>query len=237
MSTDPLGRWLTRRQALKHAGTGFGYLALAGLLGRDAGALAAAGGSPSREHPLAPKAAALPGQGQADHLPVHERGHLPDGHLGLQAAAPEGRRQGRAGRRGPDRLEVQVPPARPDRHVGLRAVPAHGQARRHALLPPRPAHRHAGPPRGRDPAPHRHGDRVADPAVAGRVAPLRAGDREPGPPRLRDHQPAAQLRRGGQLRQRVPPGPFPGDQDQRQRLHAEPRRPRRPGRSSASRST
>ena len=47
--------WPTRRQALKHAGTGFGYLALAGLMGRDVEALAASGASPSREHPLAPK--------------------------------------------------------------------------------------------------------------------------------------------------------------------------------------
>jgi Protein of unknown function (DUF1501) len=59
---DPsaLSGWLTRRQALKHAGTGFGYLALAGLLGRDTKSLAAAGASPSREHPLAPRAPHFP---------------------------------------------------------------------------------------------------------------------------------------------------------------------------------
>jgi hypothetical protein len=44
----------------------------------------------------------------------------------------------------------------------------------------------------------------------GRVAALRPGDREPGSARLRHHQPAAELRRRGELRQRVPPGPLPG---------------------------
>ena len=43
---------ISRRQALKHAGTGFGYLALAGLLGRDTPRARAAPDSPG---PLAPK--------------------------------------------------------------------------------------------------------------------------------------------------------------------------------------
>ena len=52
----------------------------------------------------------------------------------------------------------------------------------------------------------------------GRLAALRPGHREPGPARLRHHQPAAELRRRGQLRQRLPAGPLPGHAHQRHRL-------------------
>ena len=231
-----LGR-LTRREALRHAGTGFGYLALAGLLGRDAGALAATGASPSREHPLAPKAPHFPAKAkriiflfmngaisQMDTWDYKPQLQKDDGKVGPGGGVLTGSKFKfqQYGQTGTWVSELFPHMAR---HVQL------------ALLHPRPAHRHAGPPRGRDAAPYRHGDRVVDPAVVGRLAPLRAGDGEPGHPRLRDHQPGAQLRRGGQLRQRVPPGPFPGDQDQRQRLHGEPRGPDGPSPCNASRST
>ena len=72
--------------------------------------------------PLAPKTPHFTAEGEADHLPVHGGGDLADGHLRVQAAAPEGRRQARPRRRHADRVEVQVPPARPDRHLGLRAA-------------------------------------------------------------------------------------------------------------------
>ena len=49
-----LGR-LTRRQVLKSAGTGFGYLALSGLLGRNIPTLAATEAAPTGSGPLAPK--------------------------------------------------------------------------------------------------------------------------------------------------------------------------------------
>ena len=52
---DPL---LSRRQALKSAGTGFGYLALAGLLGQDSAR--AASGRSDQPGPLAPKAPHFP---------------------------------------------------------------------------------------------------------------------------------------------------------------------------------
>ena len=226
----PASAGLTRRQVLKNAGTGFGYLALAGHARPGRRKRRRRRGRTGRRGPLAPEAAALPGQGQADHLPVHERRHLADGHLGLQAAAPEGRRQGRAGRRRPDRRRssssastARPAPGSPScyphmaRHVdklcflrGLHTdTPAHPEAviQLHtgtALASlTRPSH--------------------------GRVAALRAGHREPGPARLRHDQPAAQLRRRGQLRQRVPAGPLPGDADQRRRLRAEPEGPDRPG--------
>jgi len=54
----PIVGGLSRRQALKHAGTGFGYLALAGLLGENGRRAIAA--SPSRLGPLAPRAPHFP---------------------------------------------------------------------------------------------------------------------------------------------------------------------------------
>ncbi len=54
--TKTFGRLLTRRQALKSAGTGFGYLALSGLLGQNA-TRAASIGDPG---PLAPRAPHFP---------------------------------------------------------------------------------------------------------------------------------------------------------------------------------
>ncbi len=171
---------------------------------------------------LGAAAAPFSGQGQADHLPVHAGRHLASRHLGVQAQAAGQRRPGRAGRRDARGLEVQVRPARPDGHLGLGAVSAYGRARRQALLPPRLAHRHAGPSRGRDATAHRHVDRVADAALDGRVAVVRAGQREPGPAGLHHDQPAAEFWRRGQLWQRVPAGPLPGDAAERHRLSAEP---------------
>ena len=66
-----IGSRLSRRQVLKSASAGFGYLALAGMLGQNAAARRRRQGRAAG--PLAPEGAALPGQGQADHLPVHGR--------------------------------------------------------------------------------------------------------------------------------------------------------------------
>jgi hypothetical protein len=55
------GRSLSRREALQSAGAGFGYLALAGLLGQEAArASAPTGGSPVVGGPLAPKSPHFP---------------------------------------------------------------------------------------------------------------------------------------------------------------------------------
>ena len=168
MTIRPIGRGrpISRRQALKTAGAGFGYLALAGLLGQDAApGRAADRRRPARWRPKPP------------HFPAKAKRII---FLFMQGAISQmdtweykPQLQKDDGKVGPgggtlDRLEVQVRPARPDRHLGLGAVPAPGQARRQALLPPRPAHRHAGPPAGGHPAPHRHGPRLAHPAVDGR---------------------------------------------------------------------
>ncbi len=55
INKSPISGHLTRRQVLKSAGSGFGYLALAGMLGRDAQAFASADASPTGAGPLAPK--------------------------------------------------------------------------------------------------------------------------------------------------------------------------------------
>ena len=79
----------SRRQALRTAGAGFGYLALAGMLGANRERRR------SRRRPVGRRSArakttALSRQGQADHLSVHARRHVADGYLGLQAARPRG---------------------------------------------------------------------------------------------------------------------------------------------------
>jgi Protein of unknown function (DUF1501) len=56
----PIVGGLSRRQVLKNAGTGFGYLALAGLLGENAPRAKAAGPAPAGLGPLAPKAPHFP---------------------------------------------------------------------------------------------------------------------------------------------------------------------------------
>ena len=145
-ATDRLARWqLSRRQVLRSAGAGFGYLALAG---HARPACRAASARARRSRPAGAEAAALPGQGQADHLPVHGRGHVADGHLGIQAAAPAERRQARPGRRHPDRARSSS--FRQHGQTGTwvsELFPHTGPARRQALLPSRAAHRHAGPSR------------------------------------------------------------------------------------------
>lgn len=65
MSTNPANHsaWnnpLSRRQALRHAGFGFGYLALAGLLGEQSRAIRAAAPRSTPPNPLAPKAPHFP---------------------------------------------------------------------------------------------------------------------------------------------------------------------------------
>src|SRR5437879_13642051 len=53
-----MGRGLSRREVLKSAGAGLGYLALAGMLGQSS--LRAAAGRPSPKGPLVPKAPHFP---------------------------------------------------------------------------------------------------------------------------------------------------------------------------------
>ena len=76
LSMNP-DRSFSRRTALKTAAAGFGYLAFAGL-----STWAAEKAKPARR-----QEAALPGEGQARHLPVHGRGAVARGHLRLQAEA------------------------------------------------------------------------------------------------------------------------------------------------------
>jgi hypothetical protein len=58
--TDSRRARLSRRQVLKSAGTGFGYLALAGLIGRNAPGARADSDAKRATHPLAPRASHFP---------------------------------------------------------------------------------------------------------------------------------------------------------------------------------
>ena len=140
---------------------------------------------------------ALPGPGEARHLPVHGRGPVARRYLRLQAEALEpttASRSARGGRRRQAaRLAVEVQAARPERPVDLRAVPRGRQARRRPVPGQQHADRPAEPPAGVPPAAHRH--LPVPPAVAGRLGALRPGHREREPARLHHALPAGQQRR------------------------------------------
>ena len=89
----------SRREFLRQAGGGFGALALAWLLrtgGRGRGDGAA-------ENPLAPRPAALSGEGAAGHLPVHARRPEPPRDVRPQARPPAPGRPAAAGELRPGR--------------------------------------------------------------------------------------------------------------------------------------
>ena len=114
----------------KAAASGFGYLAFAGL----------ATWAAERERPTAgraarPEAAALPGPGQAGHLPVHARRAVARRHVRLQAEAHGRRRQAVRRRAGSPAAKLLGSPWKFRQHgqSGLwisRAVPGRRQARR-----------------------------------------------------------------------------------------------------------
>ena len=105
----------SRRQALKTAG-GRVRLPRPGRHARPDPQAAPA--RPAGARPAGAEAAALPGQGQADHLPVHA-GAISQ----MDTFEYKPQLQKDDGKAGPgggtlDRVEVQVPPARPDRAPG-----------------------------------------------------------------------------------------------------------------------
>ena len=89
------------------------------------------------------------------------------------------------------------------------------------LLYPRPAHRHSGPPRGRDSAPHRGSPGSAHPTLHGFMAIVWSGNGKSGSARICDYQSGSELRRNGQLRQCLSTGPLSGHEDQRCWIFAE----------------
>ena len=153
-----IGTSLSRRDVLRTAGAGFGYLALAGLLGAQQQRQARQAG------PLAPKPPHFPAKAKRIIFLFMEGAMSQMDTCEYKAQLQRNDSASRTGRRHPDRVEVPLRPARPDRHLGLEPVPAHRPPRRQVLLPPRPAHRHAGPPAGGHPAAHRHRDWHSSPA-------------------------------------------------------------------------
>ncbi len=131
---------VTRRHFLRDCGVGLGKVALAGLL-TDLAAARRAGRS-RRPMPLAPQAAAFPGEGQTRHPPLHGGRAIAARSLRLQARADKARRQAAAalGHRRPAlrlhpagcrraRAAVQVRQARPERRGALRDAAASGEDR------------------------------------------------------------------------------------------------------------
>ena len=176
----------------------------------------------SAESLLAPKPSHFPGEGQTHHLPVHGRGHVAGRHVGIQAEAAGQRRQGRSGRRNPDRVEVQVRSPRADRHVGVGALSATGQESRSALLHPRTAHRYAGPSASRRAVAHRRAERDFTRPSMGAWLLYGLGSENQDLPGYITINPSPEFRRRTQLRHRVSAGPLPGDADRRHRPHAQP---------------
>ena len=129
---------IRRRDLLKSAGCGFGYLALASLAAEQAARGAGTG------QPAGAPSAALPGEGEAGDLPVHAGGSEPGRFVRLQAPArsrrrqePELRRRPRHRQHGHARLvatsheaALEVLAARPVRPLGVGPVPRDQQARR-----------------------------------------------------------------------------------------------------------
>ena len=142
-STDPppctaaatLPRPPTRRDMLVRCANGFGALALTALLGEPARRIAVAragigGGEPE---PARAAPAALPGEGEERHLPVHGRRAVAGGHVRPQAPARPRARPADQGedpadavqqRRQRAEMPLEVPPVRRERHPGQRPVPA-----------------------------------------------------------------------------------------------------------------
>ena len=145
-----------------------------------------------RDRPCVPGRACLApssAQGQAGHLPVHERRAVAARSVRLQADPEPDERQGPA-RLGPDgpaadrhvvqpgdlaagRLDLQVRPAWRVGHLGQRALAAYGQDGRRPLLHPLRLHRGDQPRPGDHLLPDRLADRRA--AVDGVLAELRPG--------------------------------------------------------------
>ena len=195
---------MTRRHFFGRAGVSLGTAALAGLLAEGRPASAADRpvdrGDGRRPAGGLPGLAAFRPQGQAGHLPVHERRPVADGPVGLQARRwsamfdkdlPDSIRMGQrltTMTSGQARFPVapskyQVRPARPGGDVGQRAPALDGQDRRR--------HRagQVGLDRGDQPRPgghlYLHGEPAPGPAQPGLVAELRAGHDEPRPAGVR----------------------------------------------------
>ena len=163
-----------------------------------------------------PEAAALPGPGQAGHLPVHGRRAVARRHLRLQAEAHRRRRQGV--RQGPAVRRPSSSPRRPS--SSSTASPGCGSSE---LFPEVAKHAddlclvhgmHTDVPNHPQAFLQMHTGifQFPRPSLGAWVA-LRPGHREPEPARVRHAHPAAEQRRPGELRQPVPAGHLPGDAD------------------------
>jgi len=117
---------VSRRDILARFANGFGLLGLVGLLADQTRA------APAADQPARRPAAALPGDGETAHLPVHVGGPSHVDTFDPSRASrptPASRCRSRcpsssAPRPATSRLALQVPEARPGRHRGQRIIPA-----------------------------------------------------------------------------------------------------------------
>ena len=169
---------VTRRDALCRIGNGFGMLAFASLVGDSLAAAATLGDQDPEDARLGWPAPSR--EGEARHLPVHERRAVAGGQLRSEADAGQvsrpaaARRQPRhrAQDRRADALAVHVQEVRPVRDGRQRAVPVRRRLRRRHLLHPLRLHRHPEP-RAVD-ADDEHRPHAGRPAVARLLAHLRS---------------------------------------------------------------
>ena len=170
-------------------------------------------GGPSGRFATGPQDAALSGQGQGVHRPVHVRGRQPGRHVRPQAGAQQAQRQAdsnpgpRSGAEGSKPGDVtgvvpQVREARPGGDRGLRPYPEPGPVRRRPGGHPEHAYRQLRARLG--PAPDEHGIRSPGVSEPGFLGDLRAGDgqqqlaglrRSARPPRRADLRPSQLGRR------------------------------------------
>ena len=205
---------LARRWFLQQCGVGLGVAALADLLGDYARA---------GRQPAGGEAAALPGEGEERHFPVHGGRAEPPGTVRQQAGAGEMGRQAAAGGiaqglshrvHQPEleaaRAEVQVRPARPIGAGTLGIAAAPGDGRRRHLHRQIDGHRCVQPRPGPDFPEHRRP--AVRPAEPRGLDALRPRQRIEGPARLRrlQHRQQGALRRQFQLGLRLLADHVPG---------------------------
>ena len=213
---------MTRREALKAAGCGFGYLALAGLASSEAAATL---------NPLAPKIPHFPPkarraiyifmQGGPSHVDTFEYKPLLNREDGKMLGFNDARdhRQYWPTRHfftASDEVSVEVLSTRPEWTLGFRAVPGNGPACGRSLLHSFNANRRCGARASHVvPALRRH---QFHSAVLGFLVDLWVGHGERQSAWLRHHQSFQRQWRCAQLRQRLPAPSVPGHRHRKGRI-------------------
>ena len=187
MSTHKSSNPLTRREALRKVGNGFGMMAFAGMLGNSlarAGAVLDSDGNigmSKLDYPQRVKRVIfLFMNGGCSSIDSFDP--KPDARKVRRPAASGRHHQDRAPHRRTDEVAVQIQKVRTVRHGRQRTLAAPRRSRRRHLLGPLRLHRY---PQSRAFLPDdEHRRQSGRPPLHGRLADLRAGHRKPEPARL-----------------------------------------------------